>query len=168
MAQPGADTLATIKRNAGTAYDLVARDAHLAGPADWLPLPGGRQMFRIQHQTRKTRWGLSTTETLYGFMSLEPERASALRLLRLTRGPWTVENRNHFPRDGPLGEDASRSCTGPGPAGNAALHNLALALLAPQEAPGRRGERIRAGPGRVGCARWAGAAAPGPPDASTA
>ncbi len=120
--QPGTDPLTTIQRNAGAVYEWIARDASLAGPeahranhrwqaghgrweltaaavppADWLPLPGGRQVFRIQHQTRKTWRGPTPTETLDGFTSWEPERASALRRLRLPRGSGTVENREPLP-----------------------------------------------------------------------
>ncbi len=117
-----------------------------------------------------------------------PERASALRLLRLPRGHWAVEHCHHFPRDGTLDEESSRSRTGPGPAGSAALHNLALELLLPsgrdetlplaqahcrvwraealratQEVPGR-GE-VASGLARLG----AGEEVPGRPlDASTA
>ncbi len=154
LAQPGADTLAMIQRNAGAAYDWIARDANFAGPAahrashrwqaghvrwerrelkavavqhaDWLPLPGGQQAFRVQHRARKTRRGPTTPETLHGFPSLKPERASGLRRLRLPRGPGTVANRNHFPRDVMLGEEDIR--TGHGPCGHAALYNLALLL----------------------------------------
>ena len=66
---------------------------------------------------------------LYGFTSLSPEQAPPRRLLQLHRGHWTVENRNHLPRDVSMGEDASHIRTGHGPANNAALNNLALALL---------------------------------------
>ncbi len=51
--------------------------------ADWLPLPGGRQVFRIQHCTRQTRLGPTPTETLDGFPNWGPEQASALRNLAL-------------------------------------------------------------------------------------
>ena len=155
--QHGADTLATIKGNAGLAYDLIAQDGNWAGPEarraaerwtpghgrwerrelvttaavrdDWLPLPGVRQVFRITHHTKRTRKGKVTTEVLYGFTSLSPEQAPPRRLLQLHRGHWTVENRNHLPRDVSMGEDASHIRTGHGPANNAALNNLALALL---------------------------------------
>ena len=53
----------------------------------------------------------------------------ARRLLTLHRGHWTVENRDHSPRDVTLQEDRSRLCTGWRPANNAALNNLALAIV---------------------------------------
>ena len=155
--QPGADTLATIQGNAGLAYDLIAQDGNWAGPEarraaerwtpghgrwerrelvttaavrdDWLPWPGVRQVFRVTHRTQATPRGKVTTEVLYGFTSLSPEQAPPRRLLQWHRGHWTVENRNHLPRDVSLGEDRSHIRTGHGPANHAALNNLALALL---------------------------------------
>ena len=50
----------------------------------------------------------------------------------LQRGHWQVESANHFRRDKTFAEDASRVRTGHGPANNAALNNLALALLLSQ------------------------------------
>ncbi len=50
----------------------------------------------------------------------------------LQRGHWRVESANHYRRDKVFGEAASRVRTGPGPANNAALNNLALALLLSQ------------------------------------
>ncbi len=47
---------------------------------------GVRQVCRVQHRTRKMRWGPTPTEMLSGFPSWEPERASALRRLRLPCG----------------------------------------------------------------------------------
>ncbi len=131
-------------------------------PADWLPLPGVRQLFRVQHQTRKTRLGPTTTETLDGFPSLEQERASALGLLRLHRGHWMVEHRNHFPHDVTLGEDARRSRTGHGPSGNAALNNLALVQMRCSVRRGAADNAVGPGSGAVasGLARVGRSAAP--------
>ncbi len=58
------------------------------------------------------------------------------RLLTLHRGHWTVENRNDHARDVTFGEDSSRICTGWGPASNAALNNLALAIVLRRKARG--------------------------------
>ena len=155
--QHGAETLATINGHAGLAYDLIAQDGNWAGPEarraaerwmpghgrwecrelvttaavrdDGLPWPGVRQEFRVTHRTKETPPGKVTTEVLYGFTSLSPEQASPRRRLQLHRGHWTVENRNHLPRDVSMGEDDSHIWTGHGPANNAALNNLALALL---------------------------------------
>ena len=88
-----------------------------------------RQAFRVTHRTR-AQWNREeTVEILYGITSLPRERAGARRLLTLHRGHWTVENRNHYPRDVTCGEDSSRLRTGWAPAANAALNNLALAVV---------------------------------------
>ena len=154
--QHRADTLATIQGNAGLAYNLIAQDGNWASPEarraaerwtpghgrwerrelvptaavrdDGLPWPGVRQVFRVTHRTQRKRQGKVTAEVLYGFTSLSPEQAPPQRR-QWHRGHWTVENRNHLPRDVSLGEDRSHIRTGHGPANNAALNNLALALL---------------------------------------
>ena len=96
---------------------------------DGLPLSGVQQVFRVTHRPQATPQGKVTPEGLYGFASLSLEQASPQRLLQWHRGPWTVENRNHLPRDVSLGEGRSRIRTGHGPANHAALNNLVLALL---------------------------------------
>ena len=89
-------------------------------------------MFRVTHHTKATPQGKVTTEVLYAFTSLSPEQAPPRRR-QLHRGHWTVENRNHLPRDVSLGEDRSPIQTGHGPANHAARNNLALALLVRSE-----------------------------------
>ena len=139
--QPGADTLATIQGNAGLTYNLIARDGNWAGPEArraaerwtpgpgrwerrelvptaavrdaWLPWPGVRQVFRVTHRTQETPQVQVTTEGLDGFPSLSPEQAPRRRL-QWHRGHWTVENRNHLPRDVSLGEDRGPSGRGTG------------------------------------------------------
>ena len=61
--------------------------------------------------------------------SLPPGEADAERLLALNRGHWVVENRNHRPRDTTFGEDACQMHTGHGPANNAIVNNMALAII---------------------------------------
>ena len=98
--------------------------------ADWVPFPDVQQVFRVTHRSKPTRDSKEVTvDWHYGFTTLPWEQASACRLLTLHRGPWTVENGNHLSRDVSLLEDASRIRTGHGPANNAALNNLALALI---------------------------------------
>ena len=98
--------------------------------ADWVPFPDVQQVFRVTKRSKPTRASKAVTVVRhYGFTSLPREQASAYRLLTLHRGHWTVENGNHLSRDVSLLEDASHIRTGHGPANNAALNNLALALI---------------------------------------
>ena len=55
--------------------------------------------------------------------------AGAAALLRQRRGHWGIENRLHWIRDVPLGEDASQVRTGAAPEILAALRNTVLAVL---------------------------------------
>ncbi len=64
----------------------------------------------------------------------------------LQRGHWRVESANHYRRDKVFGEAASRVRTGHGPANNAALNNLALALLLSQPQFERRCRRRKSTP----------------------
>ena len=99
------------------------------------PLPGllgyplAQQAWHLKRKTRKTRTGPVTTTYSYGVTSLPPERAAAADLLAMLRGHWEVESGNHYRRDVTPGEDRSRIRTGHGPAVNAALNNLVLALI---------------------------------------
>lgn len=73
--------------------------------------------------------GKETTETVCAVTSLGPERASAERLLAISRGHWHIENRLHWVRDMSLGEDACRVRTGEAPEILAAIRNSVLWLL---------------------------------------
>jgi predicted transposase YbfD/YdcC len=75
------------------------------------------------------REGKCTTEARYFITSVPREMADAVRLLRWSRGHWTIENRSHYVRDVSMGEDASRIRKGSGPQMMAALRNLAISLL---------------------------------------
>ena len=69
-------------------------------------------------------------EKVYGITSLSPERATADRLLHLTRGHWAIENSLHYRRDVTMGEDASRIRKGTAPQIMAALRNTIIHVLA--------------------------------------
>ena len=97
---------------------------------DWLPFPDVQQVFRVTYRSKPTLEARTQVEKVhYGLTSLPREQASACRLLTLHRGHWTVESSNHFSRDVSLLEDRSHIRTGHGPANNAALNNLTLALI---------------------------------------
>ena len=102
----------------------------VAVEADWLPFPDVQQVFLVTHRSKPTRESKEVTvHRHYGFTSLPAERVSACRLLTLHRGHWKVENGNHLSRDVSLLEDESEFPTRHDPANNAALNNLALALI---------------------------------------
>ena len=70
-----------------------------------------------------------TTETVCAITSLEPKRASARRLLAVSRGLWYIENRLHWVRAVSPGEDGCRARTGEAPEILAALRNTGLWLM---------------------------------------
>lgn len=73
--------------------------------------------------------GTATTESVFDITSLPPAEASPVRLLRLIREHWRVENRRHYVRDVSAGEDAGRVRTGSGPEVPAALRNAGRTVL---------------------------------------
>lgn len=67
-------------------------------------------------------------EVVYGITSLPRPRATAARLLRLTRAHWGIENGLHGRRDGTLREDASRVRRGAAAQLMSGLRNLVIYL----------------------------------------
>ena len=98
----------------------------LAGYSDW---PGFAQVLCIQRTRRHKRTGRQQQERAYAVTSLAPTRADARALLTLWREHWLIENRLHWVRDVPLGEDASRVRSGAAPQVLAALRNTMLNVL---------------------------------------
>jgi predicted transposase YbfD/YdcC len=76
-----------------------------------------------------TKAGTTTTEIVYLITTLTASKASPQRLLDLSRGHWSIENRSHSVRDVTFGEDHSRLRTGHAPQILAALRNLAITLI---------------------------------------
>ena len=91
--------------------------------------PHVRQIFRVTRKRTQVKTDEESLEVVYGMTSLPPGEAAAERLLALNRGHWVVENRNHRPRDTTFGEDACQMHTGHGPANNAIVNNMALAII---------------------------------------
>ena len=114
------------------ALDLQAPDLE----AVRLRFRHARQALRVTHRTKTSKHGEVTEEVLYAITSLPRAQAGARRLLTLHRGHWRVENSNHYSRDTTFREDASRMRTGHAPANNAALNNLALAIVVLRREPG--------------------------------
>lgn len=76
-----------------------------------------------------TKAGVISTEIVYLITTLIPAKATPQRLLDLTRGHWSIENRSHYVRDVTFGEDRSRLRTGHAPQILAACRNLAITLI---------------------------------------
>jgi predicted transposase YbfD/YdcC len=108
----------------------------------YLTFPHAAQVFCIQRHTTQIASQKKRTETVYGLTSLQPQKANPVRLLQLTRGHWTIENRLHYVRDVAFDEDRCRVRKGNGPQIMALLRNLAISLLrmagAPSIAPALR------------------------------
>ena len=82
----------------------------------------------LLERTRRVK-GKTTVETVCAVTSLSPERASAERLLAISRGHWGIENRLHWVRDVTMGEDGNRTRVGSGPQVLAALRNATISRL---------------------------------------
>lgn len=86
-------------------------------------------MFCIQRDIIRISTDKQSCETVYGTTSLTPEKAGPERILELSRGHWTIENRLHWVRDVTFDEDRSQIRKASGPRVMASLRNLAISLL---------------------------------------
>lgn len=91
---------------------------------DW---PDVGQVFCLRRRVVYPRF--CTQEWVYGMTSLRPKQADPLRLLELTRGHWSIENRLHYRRDVALAEDACQVRKGLAPHVLAVLNSFVLALF---------------------------------------
>jgi predicted transposase YbfD/YdcC len=73
---------------------------------EYLDWPGVGQVFRMERRRRKG--DKESVEVVCGITSLSPDQADASRLLTLSRGHWSIENRLHWVRDVTLREDECR------------------------------------------------------------
>ncbi len=105
---------------------IAARDLL---PDTLAPFPQARQAFRVVRERIDLGTGEASSETAYGITTVPAESAGPERLLAWNRGHWQVENANHHRRDATMGEDASRVRARNAPANNAALNNIALAVV---------------------------------------
>ena len=95
----------------------------------YLTFPYAAQVFSLQRNRTEIASHKDRTETVYGITSLTPLKADACRLLSLTRGQWSIENRLHYVRDVTYDEDRCRVRKGKGAQVMASLRNLAISLL---------------------------------------
>ncbi|HWR98314.1 MAG TPA: ISAs1 family transposase [Candidatus Methanoperedens sp.] len=98
-------------------------------PADYLEFPHARQVFRIERTVHNLQGAPKHHEIVFGITSLAPDQASPARLLALSRGHWSIENRLHWVRDVTFDEDRSRVRRGAAAHAMASLRNLAIGLL---------------------------------------
>lgn len=90
---------------------------------------GVAQVFRLQRTTTLLKSGKQRRQIVYGISNLSLRQASPLRMLRLNRGHWGIENRLHWRRDVTLGEDRCQIRTGAAPGILARLNSAILSLM---------------------------------------
>ena len=95
----------------------------------YLDFPYAAQVFAIRREVTEMVSQKYRRETVYGLSSLPAQRATPARLLALSRGHWTIENRLHWVRDVTFDEDRSRVRKGAGAQVMASIRNLAISLL---------------------------------------
>ena len=95
----------------------------------YLDFPYAAQVFTIRREVTEMVSRKFRSETVHGLSSLSPQRATPARLLALSRGHWTIENRLHWVRDVTFDEDRSRVRKGVGAQVMASIRNLAISLL---------------------------------------
>ena len=95
----------------------------------YLDFPYAAQVFAIRREVTEMVSQKYRSETVYGLSSLSAQRATPARLLALSRGHWTIENRLHWVRDVTFDEDRSRVRKGAGAQVMASIRNLAISLL---------------------------------------
>lgn len=93
---------------------------------------GLKQAFCLTRE--RTIRGEKTVEVIYGITSLSREKATAAKLLHITRDHWKIENELHYVRDVTLKEDACRVRSGSAPQVLAAMRNCVVHLLSHVEA----------------------------------
>ena len=96
---------------------------------DYLDFPHCGQVFKIIRQRTILTTGKTSSETVYGITSLTAQQADAKRLLALSRGHWSIENRSHYVRDMLFDEDRHQLRKGKSPQMMACLRNFAISLL---------------------------------------
>ena len=105
--------------------------SRLASHSNW---PALAQACRVTTTVREK--GEVTTSVSYAITSLPSSRASALDLLALHRGHWSIENSLHWVRDVTFGEDKCRARVGFSPQNLSALRNASLTYLRHQGVKG--------------------------------
>ena len=96
----------------------------LSGYTDW---PHMAQVCRIERIVAKG--AKTSTDVSYAVTSLDPRKATAHRLLKLSRAHWGIENRLHWVRDVTFDEDRCQVRSGSAPQVLSAIRNTVIGLL---------------------------------------
>lgn len=96
---------------------------------DYLDFPHCGQVACIERSRESFKTGKIHKEVAYLITSLSPSKADPEKLLSISRGHWSIENRSHYVRDVTFDEDRSQVRTQAGPRVMATLRNLAINLL---------------------------------------
>ena len=96
----------------------------LSGYTDW---PHMAQVCRIERTV--SRGSKSSRDISYAVTSLGPHKATARRLLKLSREHWGIENRLHWVKDVTFDEDRSQVRTESAPQVLSAIRNTVIGLL---------------------------------------
>jgi predicted transposase YbfD/YdcC len=95
----------------------------------YLDFPHVGQAFVIERHSTEKKTGKCSLEIACGLTSRTPEQADARRVLKVNRGPWTIENRCHSIIDWNYDEDRSRIRTGHGPENMTRLRRFAVGVI---------------------------------------
>ena len=95
----------------------------------YLDFPYAAQVFALRREVTAMVSQKYRSETVQGLSSLPAERATPARLLALSRGHWTSDDRLHGVRDVVFDEDRSRVRKGAAAQVMASIRNLAISLL---------------------------------------
>ncbi len=96
---------------------------------DYLDFPHCGQVACVERSRESFRTGKVHKEVVYLITSLSPQKAAPEKLLSISRGHWSIENKSHYVRDVTFDEDRSQVRTHSGPRVMASLRNLAITLL---------------------------------------
>ncbi len=96
---------------------------------DYVIWPGVQQVLRRACERGQIKTGEVSHAVTYGITSLPTTLAPPALLAQLWRGHWTIENRRHYVRDVPLGEDAHQMHVGAAPRVLAARRNSLITVV---------------------------------------
>lgn len=91
--------------------------------------PGAEQIATVVRTQRNLKTGKETSDIAYLITSRTSLKMSPEQMLEANRGHWTVEAKNHYVKDGFMGEDKSRCRAGNLAHNLASLRNVALKIL---------------------------------------
>ena len=95
----------------------------------YLDFPHVGQAFVVERHSIEKKTGIRSCEIAYGITSRSPEQADPQRVLKVNRGPWTIENSCHYIIDWNFDEDRSRIRTGYGPENVTRLRRFAVGVI---------------------------------------